>query len=742
MIPYLGHLCNMHKFKHALASFMVLLGTLAQAHEGMWLPTLLKSIEGDMQTAGLRITAEDIYSINHGSIKDAIVHFGGGCTAEVISKQGLILTNHHCGFSAIQEQSSLEHDYLKHGFWAKDKAAELRSPGLTATFIIRMEDVTDRILPNIPAEANGNEAQRREVVGRLGEAIAKEAVEGTQYQAVVRPFNFGNSYYLIITETFRDVRLVGTPPSSIGKFGGDTDNWMWPRHTGDFSIFRIYAGPDNKPAAPSEANVPFVPRHALPVNIGGVQEGDFAMIFGFPGSTQRYLSSYAVDYVLNTADPLRITMRRASLDVIDAAMRSSDRTRIQYADKQASISNAWKKWIGEVRGLKELRTLERKREQEGVFNDMAQKMDRTDLQGVLPTLKELYAQYVPLATARDLFVEMVYYGPEMLRFADGFRELETVGDEAKYKAKAAERLSVLPGFFKDLDAEVDKRVFKALLPIYRANVPAAMQPAVLKEIDARFKGNSDAWVDDLYARSVFVSEARLSAALKLEPKKLAKLLGKDPVYRASRSFFASFLEQVRPPHTALSDRIETTMRTYVKGMMELEPERTFWPDANSTLRLSYGKVEGSLPRDGVVYDPHTTLDGVIEKYVPGDAEFDLPQRLLDLHAAKDYGEYGVDGTMPVCFTSSLHTTGGNSGSPVLNARGELIGLNFDRTWESTMSDIQFDPDKCRNICVDTRYILFVVDKFAGAKHLVDEMHLVRTGAGKGIPGMIELPIHR
>ncbi|MGV3638215.1 MAG: S46 family peptidase [Flavobacteriales bacterium] len=726
--------------------FLLLFVRAAQGHEGMWLPTLLKGIEGDMHTAGLRITAEDIYSINQGSIKDAIVHFGGGCTAEVISKQGLILTNHHCGFSAIQEQSSLENDYLKNGFWAKDKAGELRNPGLTATFIIRMEDVTDRIIPNIPTEANASEALRREAVGKLGEAIAKEAIAGTHYQAVVRPFNYGNSYFLIVTETFRDVRLVGAPPSGIGKVGGDTDNWMWPRHTGDFSIFRIYAGPDNKPADPADANVPFVPRHALPVNIAGVNEGDFAMIFGFPGSTQRYLSSYAVDYVLNTADPLRIKMRSASLDVIDAAMRSSDKTRIQYADKQASISNAWKKWIGEVRGLKELRTLDRKREQEGLYMDRAMKMGREDLQRVLPSLQALYAEYVPLATARDLFVEMVYYGPEVLRFADGFRELTEehtrLTAEGKFEAKRAERLAAVPGFFKDYDAEVDKRVFKALLPIYRASVPVNWQPAVLREIDVRFKGDGDAWVDDLYARSVLVDEARTKAALQLAPKKFAKLLANDPVYKASRSFFKSFLEQVRPQHAALGDRIEATMRTYVKGMMEMEPARTFWPDANSTLRLSYGKVEGSAPRDGVVYGAYTTLEGVVQKHIPGDAEFDVPQRLLELHATKDFGEYGVNGTVPVCFTSSLHTTGGNSGSPVLNAKGELIGLNFDRTWESTMSDIQFDPDKCRNICVDTRYILFIVDKFAGARHLVDEMELVRTNASAESPTIIDLPIHR
>ncbi|HNR56324.1 MAG TPA: S46 family peptidase, partial [Flavobacteriales bacterium] len=625
------------------------------------------------------------------------------------------------------------------------RASELRNPGITATFIIRMEDVSERVLGELASQQDLSEVQRREIVIGVGEAIVKEAVEGTHYQAVVRPFNYGNSYFLIVTETFRDVRLVGAPPSSIGKFGGDTDNWMWPRHNADFSIFRIYAGADNKPADPSETNVPFVPRHSLPVNIGGVQEGDFAMIFGFPGSTQRYLSSHAVDYVLNTADPLRIKMRAASLAVIDAAMRSSDRTRIQYADKQAGISNAYKKWIGEVRGLKDLRTLDHKREQEAVYMDRALKRDRPDLQTILPELKKLYDAYVPLAISRDLFVEMVYYGPEVLRLADGFREL--VEDRAKleaegrFRARADERAGNIQGFFKDYDPSVDEQVFKALLPIYRANVPVANQPAALREIDTRFKGNGDAWVRDLYARSIFTEEARLKKALQLPSKKFEKLVTADPAYRVARSFFRSFLEQVRPEHAVLSDRIEAAMRKYVKGMMELEPERTFWPDANSTLRLSYGQVEGSEPRDAVLYEPFTTLDGVVDKYIPGDVEFDVPERLLALHAAKDYGRYGVNGTMPVCFTSSLHTTGGNSGSPVLNGRGELIGLNFDRTWESTMSDIQFDPEKCRNICVDVRYVLFIVDKFAGAKHLVDEMKLVPREA-EVMPGIIELPIHR
>lgn len=729
--------------KKFLLSVMLATGMLgARAHEGMWLPTLLKSIEGDLQSAGLQLTAEDIYSINRGSIKDAIVLFGGGCTAEVISSQGLILTNHHCGFGQIAAHSTVENDRLKNGFWAATKADELRNPGLTATFIVRMEDVSDRILPLIPEDIRGKESERRTFVAGLSKTIAEEAVKGTHYKAVVRPFNYGNSYFLIVTETFTDVRLVGAPPSAIGKFGGDTDNWMWPRHNADFSMFRIYAGADNKPAEPSADNVPFKPRHVLPVSMDGVQPGDYAMIFGFPGNTQRYLSSYAVDYVLNKADPMRVEMRTASLGVIDAAMRSSDRTRLQYADKQSGISNAWKKWIGEMRGLKELNTVQRKQEYEATYRKRAQELARPEFSGALDELEAIYAGYVPYATARDLFVEMVYYGPELLDYANGFAPLVedqgTLLKEGKFDGAVQESLSNAGGYFANYDVEVDKRVFKALLPIYRKHVPTHLAPAVLKDIDIKYKGNGDAWVEALYAKSVFADHARLKAALRKPTPKALKKLAKDPAFIAARSFHRTFLEQVRPQQAQQADRIENAMRTYVKGMMELFPEKTYWPDANSTLRLSYGKVEGSSPRDAVTYTHYTTLDGVIEKYVPGDAEFDLPERLIELDRNKDYGPYGMGDSMPVCFTSSLHTTGGNSGSPVLNGRGELIGLNFDRTWESTMSDIQFDPDKCRNICVDVRYVLFIVDKFAGAGHLVKEMELVRNTS----PAMIELPIHR
>lgn len=724
-----------------LALAVYVMAFTVRAHEGMWLPTLLKGIEGDMQAAGLKLTAEDIYSINKGSLKDAIVLFGGGCTAEVIGSQGLILTNHHCGFGAITDHSTVENDLLRNGFWAKDLSQELRNPGLTATFVIRMEDVTDRIVSQL--EAGQTEAQRREAVTRLSAPIIKEATEGTHYAAVVRPFNYGNSYYLIVTETFRDVRLVGAPPDGIGKFGGDTDNWMWPRHNADMSLFRIYTGPDGKPADPADANIPFKPRHVLPMSLQGPQQGEFAMIFGFPGNTQRYLSSFAVEYVMEKADPMRIAMRTASLGVIDAAMRSNDRTRLQYADKQAGISNAWKKWIGELRGLKELNTLQRKRDYEAAYAAKAWEKGQGQYAAVIDDLRTLYGEYIPYATARDLFVEMVYYGPDVLRFADGFHDLidghEKLRAEGKLAQDVSDRLAGAEGYFKNHDVAVDKAVFKALLPIYRKHIPASLAPAVLQEIDTKYKGSTDAWVDALYARSVFADELRLKAALRNPSAKAMKKLAADPLYRVARSFFSTFLDQVRPQHAAVGDRIETAMRTYVKGMMELYPEKTYWPDANSTLRLSFGQVEGSRPRDGVTYEPFTTLDGVIAKHVPGDPEFNVPQRLIDLHKAKDYGRYGANGTLPVCFTSSLHTTGGNSGSPVLNGRGELIGLNFDRSWESTMSDIQFDPAKCRNICVDVRYILFLIDIYADADHLLKEMTIVEPPVA---PHTIALPIHR
>ncbi len=712
---------------------------ISRAHEGMWLPTLLQAIEGNMRTEGMLISAEDIYSLNNGSLKDATLLFGGGCTAEVISEQGLILTNHHCGFSSIASHSSVENDYLKNGYWAATQADELRNDGLTVTFIVRMEDMTARVLAGVNAAMS--EAERKEAITKVGAVIIAEATKDNGYSAVIKPFNYGNSYYLIVSETFKDVRLVGAPPSSIGNFGGDTDNWMWPRHTGDFSVFRIYASAENKPAEFALTNVPFKPRRSLAISMDGVKAGDFAMIYGFPGNTQRYITSHAVDYLQNTGDPLKIRMRRASLAVIDEAMLSSDRTRIAYADKQKGISNAYKKWIGELRGITELGTPGKKKELERTYRERATAAGRADLVAALDSIEVIYSTYPRLAEARDLYSEIYGVGADLFRFTRSFEQLLSPENVEKLKAegKLAAEVEIMRkranGFFKDFDASVDKRIFEAQLPIYMDNVDAGYGAT----LPSRFNGNVEAYTEDIYGRSVFAYPLKLAKALDNWTPKLARKLSKDPAYAAASAFSSVYVGKVKPAIDAANERLALHMRTWMSGLMTLFPERQFWPDANSTLRLSYGEVEGSTPRDGMTYEPFTTLDGVIEKYRPADPEFDAPAKLLELHASKDYTPYSTTGEMPVCFTSSLHTTGGNSGSPVLNGRGELIGINFDRTWESTMSDIQFDPDKCRNISTDIRYVLFVIDKVCGAHRLIDEMKLVHH---VDEPHMIDLPIHR
>ncbi len=711
----------------------------ALAHEGMWLPTLLKAIEGDMRTEGMVISAEDIYSLNQGSLKDAVVLFGGGCTAEVVSTQGLILTNHHCGHSFIQQHSSMEHNYLRDGFSAPTLADELPSPGLSATFIVRMEDVTDRM--QAAFTMGMGETERGEAANKLGNEIAREVPPGPGVKAVVRPFNYGNSWYLIVSETFNDVRMVCAPPGDIGKFGGDTDNWMWPRHTGDFSMFRIYASPDNQPAAFSPANVPYTPKHSLPIAIDGAVPGEFAMIFGFPGRTQRYLPSVAVAQVMDVIDPLRIEMRTASLNVINAAMLENEQAKLQYASKQARIANGWKKWQGEVRGLKELDAVVVKQEQEREF--AARAAGNPLYEAVPGELVRLYGEMLPYESARELFVELVYMGPEFLRFAQGYRKLIEEHAELRKENKLQGELDHLrtgaQGYFKNYIPEVDRKIFKAVLPVYRKHAQAGLAPGELTVLDKRH-GNWDRYADAVFDKSIFTSPDRLYKALDHFSPSVAKRMAKDPAWRLVQALSNNYSEQVRPRLGVLSDSLDAAMRTWSGGLMELFPEKTWWPDANSTLRLSYGKVEGAEPRDGIIYKPFTTLEGVMEKYDPANPEFEVPQKLFNLYRAKDYGPYAHNGTMPVCFLSSLHTTGGNSGSPVLNGRGELIGLNFDRTWESTMSDILFDPAKCRNISVDIRYVLFIIDKYLGAKHLVEEMNLV--SAGEELPHLIDLPLHR
>lgn len=698
----------------------------AAAKEGMWIPILLNI--SDMQAMGLKLSAEDIYSVNKGSLKDAIVHFGGGCTSEIISEQSLLLTNHHCGFSQIANHSSVEKDYLKNGFWAMNKNQELPNPGLTATFIVRIEDVTGRVLDGT-ADLKGQAYQDK--IAENMRTVNASATQGTHYESYVRPFFYGNQYFLFVTETFKDVRLVGAPPSSVGKYGADTDNWMWPRHTGDFSIFRIYAGADNKPADYSENNVPFKPRHHLPVSLRGVNPGDFTMVYGFPGTTQEFLVSNEVEFITQQLNPTRVSMRDKSLDVINATMMQSDALRIMYAAKQARIANAWKKWIGENNGLKRLNALEKKRALEAEFEKRANSKSewKEKYAGIVDRIKAIVTQQNTYTMARSGLIEFGYYGPEFLRMTQAFSALvndyETM-DEAKRKETIEKLRGQAEGFYENVHLPADEQLLAVLAGPYFESLDPSLRPDVYASLQAKYKGNWKQYAADVFAKSYFTNKDRTLALLDKFSKGSVKKVKADMGYVLAMDVLDAWRVKAAGKYTELENEKNLLMGTFVAGLMEMFPDKLYWPDANSTLRVTYGKVEGFEPADGVVYHHYTTMQGVLEKYVPGDRDFDLPPRLLELARAKDYGRYtNAQGELPVAFTASNHTTGGNSGSPVIDGSGNLIGLNFDRAWESTMSDIMYDPERCRNIAVDVRYVLWVVDKYAGAGHLVDEMTLVK-----------------
>jgi hypothetical protein len=714
----------------------------ARYDEGMWLPMLLKQLnEADMQKKGMRLSAEDIYSVNKSSLKDAIVQFGGGCTGEIISNQGLLLTNHHCGYGQIQSHSSVENDLLTNGFWAMDRAQEKPNPGLTATFIVRMEDVTKQIMADIPA--NLPEAEREKRVQANIKKVQDQTTAGTHYNAIIRPFFYGNEYYMYVTETFRDIRLVGAPPESIGKFGGDTDNWMWPRHTGDFSLFRIYAGPDNKPADYSANNKPYTPKHHLPISLSGIKKGDFTMVFGFPGRTTEYLPSQAVREIVEISDPAKVKIRTVKLGILDQDMKADNKVRIQYAAKYASVSNAHKKWIGEMRGLKKLDAIAKKQAQEQQFAAwVAQETGRkTTYSQVLPQFEQNYGQLAQGATlARDYFMEAVL-GVELLNFAQGYAALANslkATDPASLSQTALqEQLTRLSrsatGYFKNYNLPTDKKVFAALLQLYVKDLDQQYVPQALQAASQQYKGNWAAYADKVYAASSLTSEEKVQQLLKLPAAQLQAKLLADPAVALINDLSTILRSKVLPVYTQLNDQNTLLNRTYLQGLREMQKDRKFYPDANSTLRVSFGQVDGYKPVDGVTYDYYTTLEGIIEKEDPAISDYKVPAKLKELYQKKDYGPYGVNGQMPVGFIASNHTTGGNSGSPVINARGELIGTNFDRNWEGTMSDIMYDPDRVRNISMDARYFLFIVDKFAGAGHLVKEMTLVNNGPQEATP---------
>lgn len=707
--------------KNRLLLILLLCATVLQAKEGMWIPTLLEAVEDDMKAFGCELDADDIYSINHSSLKDAIVHFDLGCTAEVISDQGLILTNHHCGYGQIQSHSSVENDYLKNGFWAYSLEEELPNPGTVAVFIEEIMDVTSELLPL---------QEDPEAFKSKAKSLVDERIEGTKLEAVVRAFNYGNSYFMIVTKTFKDVRLVGAPPSAVGKFGGDTDNWVWPRHTGDFSMFRIYADENNEPAEYSESNQPYEPKRHLEINVDGVEEGDFTMVFGFPGRTQQHLISNEVEDIVNRINPMRLDMRSNSLSIIDAAMASSDKTRIQYAAKQSRISNAYKKWIGQNQGLRELGAIDKKLEEEKAYLDLSDMKGRTENVASFERIQELVEAGKKESMAREVFVEYFYYGPEVLRFANAFRNLVDVEyattKEEEWNQELEQLRSYAKGYFKDYDVSVDERLFFRLTSKYMDYCPEEYQPQVLKDQSDKTALFTYKW----YEKSVFTSEERLNKMLddleKGKVKKWSKKANKDPLFTLANQVSDSYWKNIRGKYNEKRGEVDALMQDYVAQKMDLFPNKTFWADANSTLRLTFGKAEGSSPKDGMTYNTFTTTDGILQKYIPGDRDFDLPADLVDLLKKRDFGMYAdEDGTLKVCFTGSNHTTGGNSGSPALDSKGRLIGLNFDRTWESTMSDIMFDASRCRNIMVDIRYVLWIIDKYAGAQNLIDELSLVK-----------------
>jgi len=716
--------------KTLLVISLLFCSSYSRADEGMWIPQLLQQLNiADMQLRGLKITAADIYSVNKSSLKDAIVLFGGGCTGEIISKQGLLLTNHHCGFGEIQSHSTLEHNYLKDGFWAQSIKDELPCPGLTASFVISITDVTAQF--NEVLKEGMTEQVRNEKIKELAAIIEKKAVEGTQYEAKVRQFFSGNEFYLITSETFKDVRMVGAPPSSIGKFGGDTDNWMWPRHTGDFSLFRIYANKENKPADYNEENVPFVPRAALTINIGGVNEGDFTMVYGFPGRTQEYISSYAEEMTLRTTNPERIKVRTEKLRIMDNAMRSSEQLHIQYAAKQSSVSNGWKKWQGESKGLTESKGVEKKEMFEVEFNTWlnSSPLQKQKYGQVLPSLKTLYSSNRPYISANNYYSEAAY-GVELLTYSLNFQSLVDLSaakqiDNNKIETEKNKLLNAIADFYRNYNMATDKQFFQSLLLMFDKNVPDSLKPIYFVEQRKKYHGDFAKWSDDVYSKTIFSDSVTINKFLKAYKPRMAKKIMNDPAYKLMDPIASYYKSVIATKVNGMSLELGRLNRLYMAAQREMNSSKKYYPDANSTLRVAYGNVKTYFPRDGVKYDYYTTLDGIMEKYIKGSEEFDVAPKLLDLYQRKDFGPYAFNGTVPVAFIATNHTTGGNSGSPVLNAYGQLIGTNFDRVWEGTMSDILFNPEICRNITLDIRYTLFVIDKYGEAKRLIKEMDIVK-----------------
>lgn len=714
-------------FTLVFAAFM----SIARADGGMWLPLFLNYNEAEMQSLGFKLTAEDVYSVNHNSMKDAVMLFGGGCTGELISSQGLVLTNHHCGYSYVQSKSTMEKNHLQNGFWAKSKEEEIPMEGLTVTFLAYMQDVTAEVLTGVTD--NTSESDREKIVNKNIENVIAKATKGTPYKATIKPFYYGNQYFMFVTETYNDVRLVGVPPESIGKFGGDSDNWMWPRHTGDFSIWRIYTDKDGKPAKYSPDNIPMVPKKYFPINIKGVEENDFTLVFGYPGTTRQFLTSDGVDVVANVQNPIAIDARTIRLDAMKRQMNLDPVIRLMYSAKANSISNGWKKWQGESKGIRECNVIAKKQEQERNFQnwvnqDNARKQQYGTLLDNMHSVYQEYARQTKVTT----FIGECVFGPEIIsKLVHPYCRM--ILNPAKEGAAALETnrekmLKNNESFRKSYCLAIDKEAFVELFTYYFTKQDKNLIPVELQKYvqpEATVRQMMTALWDKLATTAPYFTDN--DKFVEFISKASAKQIAKTANSELMQLYVALFNQYVvaGEKYNAANDQLNAYYRTYVKALMEKDKDKVFYPDANLTLRVTYGQVKGFEPADGVSYTHYTTLDGIMQKENPDVYDYKVDPKLKQLWEKKDYGRYAnKNGELPVAFVASNHTTGGNSGSPVINANGELIGTNFDRVWEGTMSDIYYDVNRCRNISLDARYFLFIVDKFAGAQNLIDEMTIV------------------
>ena len=691
------------------------------ADGGMWLPLLLNKNEKDMQAKGMRITTKDIYDANNASLKDAVMLFGTGCTGEFVSNEGLVFTNHHCGYSYIVSNSTVEHDYLTNGFVAKSKAEELPCPGLTITLLKYMEDVTDRVLAGVTD--NMTQSERQILIDDNIKKIKEETTKGTHYVAQIKPIYYGNQYMMYVNEVFKDVRLVAAPPSNIGKFGGDTDNWMWPRHTGDFSVFRVYSNKDNQPSDYSKDNVPYTPKKFMKISLKDKQEGDFTFVFGYPGTTRQFLTSQAVNEIQNIEDPIRIKLRTEVLNVYNQAMNESPAKRLRYASNVASIANGWKKWQGEVKGLKFLKAIEKKQNFE------------KDYKAIISDFAKVYSDNAPYKI-KEIYLNEAVFSSQFIKYA---RRAMMLAEHSQNASVTEEQLriesnnllvSLQKYYANDFESQrkVDSTIFVRTMAIYYNDYLKAnnIYPFINEKVEKKYNGVSENYFAGIFSSSLLSNPQNAERFFANYKAKDYKKLLKD----SSMEFLVPIFEEYKDKDYAIladnSAKLDSLYRVYVKQIMDKETDREFYPDANLTLRVAYGNVSSFKPRDGVKYKHYTTLEGIMEKENPDIYDYVVENKLKELYNTKDYAPYAnAEGKMPVAFIASNHTTGGNSGSPVMDADGNLIGINFDRNWEGTMSDVLYDKDLCRNISLDIRYCLFIIDKFLDAKNLINELEIVK-----------------